>query len=94
MKAIIGGASLYDRFLCHLSEGGSYSAVPQTRSFFNYRGFEWTVYQSLSVQRIIDKEICKRFERSDEIIEYWRLGSEQVARQALRDNVAKWVCAL
>jgi len=66
--------------------------IPQTRSFFNYRGFEWTVGQTLAVQRNIDQGLCRRFERAEEVIEYWRLGTEQAARQALKDNIARWVC--
>lgn len=90
-KAIVGGTKLYDRFLGHLSQGGPYVGIPQTGSFFNYRGFEWTVGQTLAVQRNIDQGLCRRFERAEEIIEYWRLGTEQAARQALKDNIARWV---
>ncbi|HMH50020.1 MAG TPA: formyltransferase family protein [Candidatus Acidoferrum sp.] len=92
MKAIEGGTRLYDRFLRHLSDGGRYVSVPQPRSFFDYRGYEWTVSQTLSVQRSIDQRLCRRFERGEEIIEYWRLPSAEAARQALKDNVARWVC--
>jgi len=67
-------------------------SVPQPRSFFDYRGYEWTVSQTLSVQRSIDQRLCRRFERGEEIIEYWRLPSAEAARQALKDNVARWVC--
>jgi len=91
-KAIVGGTKLYDRFLQYLSQGGQYVGIPQTRSFFNYRGFEWTVGQTLAVQRNIDQGLCRRFERAEEVIEYWRLGTEQAARQALKDNIARWVC--
>ena len=92
MKAIEGGTRLYDRFLRHLSDGGRYVSVPQPRSFFDYRGFEWTVSQTLSVQRHIDQGLCRRFARGEEIVEYWRLPSAEAARQALKDNVARWVC--
>ena len=90
-KAIVGGAKLYGRFLRHLSEGGQFVGIPQTRSFFNYRGFEWTVGQTVAVQRNIDQGLCRRFERAEEIIEYWQLGTEQAARQALKDNIGRWV---
>ena len=90
-KAIVGGTKLYDRFLRHLSQGGQYVGIPQTRSFFNYRGFEWTVGQTLAVQRNIEQGLCRRFERAEEVIEYWRLGTEPAARQALKDNIARWV---
>ena len=91
MKAIVGGAKLYDRFLQHLSRGGQYVRIPQTRPFFYYRGFEWTICQTLSVQRNIDRGLCRRFERSEDVIEYWRLETEETAQRALKDNVAKWV---
>jgi methionyl-tRNA formyltransferase len=91
MKAVMGGTRLYDNFLQHLSRGGHYVRVPQTGSFFNYRSAEWMVCHDVATQRNIDRGLCQQFTRAEELIEYWRLGSVPAARQALRENIARWV---
>jgi len=92
MKAVMGGARVYDNFLQHLSQAGHYVGVPQTRSFFNYKSAEWMICQDVATQRNVDRRLCQEFTRAEEVIEYWRLASAQAARQALRDNIARWVC--
>jgi folate-dependent phosphoribosylglycinamide formyltransferase PurN len=92
MKAVDGGATLYDRFLSHLEHGGEFARVRQPKPFFNYRNADWTIYQNLAVQRSIELGACARFQRSAEMIEYWRSENDQTARQALRDNVVRWLC--
>jgi len=87
-KAIAGGTKLYGRFLRHPSQGGQFVGIPQTRSFFNYRGFEWTVGQTLAVQRNIDQGLCRRFERAEEVIEYRRLGTEEAAARLSKTTSA------
>jgi methionyl-tRNA formyltransferase len=92
MKAVMGGTRTYDNFLQHLSRGGHYVQVPQTGSFFNYRSAEWMVCHDVATQRNIDRGLCRQFTRAEELIEYWRLGSVLAGRQALRENIARWVC--
>jgi len=91
MKAIVGATKVYDSFLAHLSAAGDYVGIAQTKSFFDYRSFDWMTCQDVAVQRNIDRGICRQHERPEQIIEYWRLDSAAAAQQALKDNVARWV---
>jgi Formyl transferase len=92
MKAVIGGTRLYDRFLQHLNSGGPYVSVQQPQPFFNYKGLDWTVFQSLSVQHNINRGLSRKFARPEEIVEYWRLANRQSARQLLKENMSSWIC--
>jgi hypothetical protein len=66
-------------------------AVPQGRTFLYYSWVEWTIYQTLAIERCMKNEICKNLVRPEKYIEYWDLGTADAAKQALKETLLSLV---
>ena len=87
MKSIIGGTALYKQFLSDMAEGHEYLTLPQGRPFHYYYDYEWTVYQTLAIERHVQNKICQQWVRDEIIAKYWDIGDEQKAKQALKQTL-------
>lgn len=85
MKSIRGGVELYKRFIEDRRKGRPFVSVPQGKPFFYCYGHEWTVYQTLTVQRELSKRALRS--RPELIAEYWRCKDAEAAKQAVIKTV-------
>ena len=87
MKSIMGGVSLYNRFLNELQHKKSFIALPQGKPFLYYQSHEWTVYQTVAIQRHIKNRICRDFARPELTFIYWNHSDHKSASDALKKNI-------
>lgn len=91
MKSIMGGVALYNRFLNEFEKKRDFIALPQGKPFLYYRGYEWTVYQTVAVQRHIRDKICKDFVRPGITFIYWNLPDRESAGETLKHNLLRLI---
>ena len=88
MKSIAGGVAMYNQVLDHLESGGNITSVPQGRSFLHYYSYQWTVQQTLLIERFVRNRICKELVRPEIIAEYWNLEDDDSARVAVKETLS------
>ncbi len=91
MKSIIGGTALYNLFLDDMVAGRKYLELPQGKPFRHYYAYEWTCYQTLTIERHIRHQICRKFIRDEIIAKYWDIGDKQTAKQLLKQTLLELV---
>jgi folate-dependent phosphoribosylglycinamide formyltransferase PurN len=86
-KAIQGGARLYNEFLADLRDGKSFQQLKQAKPFFYYRSDDWTIHQSLLVQRRL--RACERNGKTlpEDTERYWACSSPEVASQFFQNRI-------
>ena len=88
MKSIAGGVSMYNRVLDHMESGGRITSVPQGRPFLYYHSYQWTVQQTLLIERFVKKRICEKLVRPEIVAEYWNLEDDDAARAAVVETLS------
>jgi len=89
MKTTVGATTLYDRILSALAGNTRLSTVPQPRPLFYYRGLNWSLYHSLLTRRHVQRDIGRKFARSEEILEYWRESDDHSASTRLDATIRR-----
>jgi folate-dependent phosphoribosylglycinamide formyltransferase PurN len=85
VKTIIGGVSMYSRFLAHLEAGRPFVSLPQGKPFRVYYEEEWTPFQPFAIQRYIDADICGKFVRPERVYDYWSQPDVSEAERLLKE---------
>ncbi|CCN70629.1 formyltransferase family protein [Vibrio nigripulchritudo] len=89
-KGILGSFILYDRFLSYLSKSPTFSSVQQPSSpLFYYRRINWSLFHLHQVRLNVLNDICSKYVRDEEIIEYWSCASKTEAADLLEKRVYK-----
>lgn len=90
-KCVVGGVSMYDKFLNQYWSHKTFTSVIQPDPLFYYRGFHWNVTQNLSIQKIIDSHLVKRFQRNEVSYEYWAEKNNLEAAIRLRQQISEFM---
>jgi folate-dependent phosphoribosylglycinamide formyltransferase PurN len=92
MKTFKGGIDLYCRFLDHLAAGKPYVSAPQGRPLHYTVSAEWSVHQSLILERRVKQDICKKFARDSENCSvYWDQPDRAAAILAAKAFLTKMI---
>jgi methionyl-tRNA formyltransferase len=87
VKSVVGGTNLCNRFIKRAA--GEFTALPQGRPVFSFRGRDWTVAQPRAISRIISHGKVAGFTGPAKISEYWCLPQSE-ARSFLNNNILEW----
>ena len=93
MKTVRAAALMYDRILRHFEQKGPlFSAVPQTRPVFYYRGIDWTIYHTQMVRRHLRRKSAAKFLRPERVIEYWKNSDHETAKLVYQTTISQLLC--
>lgn len=88
-RAIKKAPHIYSAFLSDLEAGGSFVSIPQSKPFFYYRGLDWSLYQSLMIQRLQNKGSGSKYHAEEDTVYYWRSQSSETAMRAFESEILK-----
>ena len=91
IKTIRGAVEMYSRFLQDLERGASFVSVPQGRPFHLQFEYEWTVYQTLAINRAIKQNICEKHVRDAIAKDYWKFDTRETAVMELKNTILELV---